>query len=69
MSAGDRKNWMFADCATITANNTRMIVARMRSRLDTDQPFFSVVVVDLMVVEVVEVTGQFDAGMQRCVAA
>jgi hypothetical protein len=36
---------MFADCATITAKSTRRIVARMRRRRDTDQPFFNVVVV------------------------
>jgi hypothetical protein len=38
-----------------------MIVARMRRRRDTDQPFFSVVVVDGDV-DVVVVTGQFDTG-------
>ncbi len=51
MSAGARKNWMFADCATITTKSRRMIVARMRRRRDTDQPFFNVVVVDVVVVE------------------
>jgi len=50
-SAGARKNWMFADCATMTAKSRRMIVARMRRRRDTDQPFFNVVVVDVVVVE------------------
>jgi len=52
VSAWARKNWMFADCATITAKSKRMIVAKMRRRRDIDQPFFKVVVVDGVVVVV-----------------